>query len=169
MRAVSFELQLFESVFILLLLNLLVQLYILFSKKYNNSLLYICDLGDRKSPHSARAAPAWDSINFREFSPCIARARRAHVGLTVYPPSRRAVLDALMHGHEGAPRRSRLSRCLFGLFGQALPQTARACPCSDSVCLAGGPSGALYGTGLARMAYSLPWHYFWHIALLECQ
>ena len=27
-------------------------------------------------------------VNFRKFCPCIARARRAHVGLTVYPPSR---------------------------------------------------------------------------------
>ena len=28
------------------------------------------------------------SVNFRKFSPCIARARRARAGLTVYPPSR---------------------------------------------------------------------------------
>jgi len=47
---------------------------------------------------------------------------------------------------------------------------ASACvPCSDSICLARGPGGALYGTGLARMADSLPRHYVWHIALLECQ
>jgi hypothetical protein len=47
---------------------------------------------------------------------------------------------------------------------------ASACvPCSDSVCLVGGPGGALYGTGLARMADSLLWHYFRHIALLEYQ
>jgi hypothetical protein len=28
------------------------------------------------------------SVNFRKFSPCIARARRARACLTVYPPSR---------------------------------------------------------------------------------
>ena len=28
------------------------------------------------------------SVNFHKFSPCMAPARRAHVGLTVYPPSR---------------------------------------------------------------------------------
>ena len=28
------------------------------------------------------------SVNFRKFSPCIARAQRARAGLTVYPPSR---------------------------------------------------------------------------------
>jgi hypothetical protein len=28
------------------------------------------------------------TVNFRKFSPSIARARRACVGLTVYPPSR---------------------------------------------------------------------------------
>ena len=33
-------------------------------------------------------AHARDSVNFRNFSPCIARARRARAGLTVYPPSR---------------------------------------------------------------------------------
>ena len=42
----------------------------------------------RKSTHSARVAPARVSVNFRKFSPCMARARRAHAGLTVYPPSR---------------------------------------------------------------------------------
>ena len=48
--------------------------------------------------------------------------------------------------------------------------TASACvPCSDSICLAACLGGALYGTGLARMADSLPRHYVWHIALLECQ
>ena len=31
---------------------------------------------------------ARDFVNFRKFSPCIARARRACVGLTVYPPMR---------------------------------------------------------------------------------
>jgi hypothetical protein len=36
----------------------------------------------------ARGAFAWVSVNFRKFSPCIARARRARAGLTVYPPSR---------------------------------------------------------------------------------
>jgi hypothetical protein len=35
----------------------------------------------------ARGATARVSVNFRKFSPCIARARRAHAGLTVYPPS----------------------------------------------------------------------------------
>jgi hypothetical protein len=29
-----------------------------------------------------------DSVNFRKFSPCIARARRARAGLTVYSPMR---------------------------------------------------------------------------------
>ena len=36
----------------------------------------------------ARGAAARVSVNFRKFSPCIARARRARAGLTVYPPSR---------------------------------------------------------------------------------
>ena len=36
----------------------------------------------------ARGARARVSVNFRKFSPCIARARRARAGLTVYPPSR---------------------------------------------------------------------------------
>ena len=36
----------------------------------------------------ARGAFARVSVNFRKFSPCIARARRARAGLTVYPPSR---------------------------------------------------------------------------------
>ena len=36
----------------------------------------------------ARGVSARDSVNFRNFSPCIARARRARAGLTVYPPSR---------------------------------------------------------------------------------
>jgi hypothetical protein len=38
--------------------------------------------------HSARGGRARDSVNFRKFSPCIARARRARAGLTVNPPSR---------------------------------------------------------------------------------
>ena len=41
-----------------------------------------------KSMHSVRAARARVSVNFRKFSPCIAPARRARGGLTVYPPSR---------------------------------------------------------------------------------
>ena len=41
-----------------------------------------------KSMHGARAVRARLSVNFRKFSPCIARARRARAGLTVYPPSR---------------------------------------------------------------------------------
>jgi hypothetical protein len=47
-------------------------------------------LATRKSLHSARAAcvRARVSVNFRIFSPYIARARRARAGLTVYPPSR---------------------------------------------------------------------------------
>ena len=36
----------------------------------------------------ARGAFARDSVNFRKFSPCIARAWRARAGLTVYPPMR---------------------------------------------------------------------------------
>ena len=36
----------------------------------------------------AREARAWVFVNFRIFSPCMARARRARAGLTVYPPSR---------------------------------------------------------------------------------
>jgi hypothetical protein len=36
----------------------------------------------------ARGAAARVSVNFRKFSPCIARARRAPAGLAVYPPSR---------------------------------------------------------------------------------
>jgi hypothetical protein len=42
----------------------------------------------RNSARSARSGRARVSVNFRKFSPCIARARRAHAGLTVYPPSR---------------------------------------------------------------------------------
>jgi hypothetical protein len=37
---------------------------------------------------SARATRVRVSVNFRKFSPCIALAWRARVGLTVYPPSR---------------------------------------------------------------------------------
>ena len=48
-----------------------------------------CILGNEKinawRPHGNRARV---SVNFRKFSPCIARARRARAGLTVYPPSR---------------------------------------------------------------------------------
>ena len=36
----------------------------------------------------ARGARAQVSVNFRKFSPCMARARRTRAGLTVYPPSR---------------------------------------------------------------------------------
>jgi hypothetical protein len=36
----------------------------------------------------ARGAAARVSVNFRKFSPCIARARRRPAGLKVYPPSR---------------------------------------------------------------------------------
>jgi hypothetical protein len=35
-----------------------------------------------------RSAGARDFVNFREKNSCIARARRARTGLTVYPPSR---------------------------------------------------------------------------------
>ena len=42
----------------------------------------------RGNQYMARSARARDSVNFRKFSPCIARARRAHPGWTVYPPSR---------------------------------------------------------------------------------
>ena len=35
----------------------------------------------------ARGAATRVSVNFRKFPPCIARARRARAGLTVYPPS----------------------------------------------------------------------------------
>ena len=39
--------------------------------------------------HGARdAGGARVSVNFHKFSPCIARARHARAGLTVYPPSR---------------------------------------------------------------------------------
>jgi hypothetical protein len=45
----------------------------------------VCILGNGKiSAWRARGGRA----GFRNFSPCIARARRAHLGLTVYPPSR---------------------------------------------------------------------------------
>jgi hypothetical protein len=42
----------------------------------------------RKSMHGARGARARVSVNFRKFSPCIARTGRTRAGLTVYPPSR---------------------------------------------------------------------------------
>jgi hypothetical protein len=42
----------------------------------------------QKATYSARGTRARVSVNFRNFSPCIARARRARAGLTVYPPSR---------------------------------------------------------------------------------
>jgi hypothetical protein len=38
--------------------------------------------------HSARGGRARVSVNFRKFSPCIARARRVLAGFTVYPSSR---------------------------------------------------------------------------------
>jgi hypothetical protein len=44
--------------------------------------------------HDARGAPARVSVNFRKFSPCMARARRARAGSTVYPPSRNLELLA---------------------------------------------------------------------------
>ena len=48
-----------------------------------------CKLGSEKiNTWRARGAAARVSVNFRKFSPCIARARRARAGLTVYPPSR---------------------------------------------------------------------------------
>ena len=37
----------------------------------------------------AQGARARVSVNFRKFSPCVARARRALAGLTLYSPSRR--------------------------------------------------------------------------------
>ena len=54
---------------------ILVQLYCIFGRGKINAWL-------------ARGAVARVSVNFRKFSPCIARARRARAGLTVYPPSR---------------------------------------------------------------------------------
>jgi hypothetical protein len=48
-----------------------------------------CNVGHGKiNAWLTRGAAARDSVNFRKFSPCIARARRARAGLTVYPPSR---------------------------------------------------------------------------------
>ena len=48
-----------------------------------------CILGSEEiNTWRARGAAARVSVNFRKFSPCIARARRARAGLTVYPPSR---------------------------------------------------------------------------------
>jgi hypothetical protein len=44
-------------------------------------------LAAAKSMHGARGGRARVSVNFRKFSPCIARAWRALAGLTVYPPS----------------------------------------------------------------------------------
>ena len=43
---------------------------------------------DKISAWRARGARARVSVNFRKFSPCMARAWRARAGLTVYPPSR---------------------------------------------------------------------------------
>ena len=42
----------------------------------------------RKSMHGARGGRVRVSVNFRKFSRCMARARRALAGLTVYRPSR---------------------------------------------------------------------------------
>jgi hypothetical protein len=48
-----------------------------------------CVLGHEEiSAQRARGGRARVFVNFRKFCPCIARARRAHAGLTVYPPSR---------------------------------------------------------------------------------
>ena len=55
-----------------------------------------CILGYEKiSAWRARGARARVSVNFRKFSPCMARARRARAGLTVYPPSRTLELLAV--------------------------------------------------------------------------
>ena len=43
-------------------------------------------LSDSKLAHSARAAPTRDFVIFLGGNSCIARAPRAHVGLTVYSP-----------------------------------------------------------------------------------
>ena len=51
-------------------------------------------LAARKSLHSARGTVARVFVNFLKFSPCIAHARRARAGLTVYPPSRTLELFA---------------------------------------------------------------------------
>ena len=48
------------------------------------------------------------------------------------------------------------------------PAVGARVPLGDYACLAACLGGAPYGTGLARMADSLPRHYVWHIALLEC-
>ena len=48
-----------------------------------------CTLGHKEiNTWRAHGAAARVSVNFRKFSPCIARARRARAGLTVYPLSR---------------------------------------------------------------------------------
>ena len=51
--------------------------------------MYYCIFGRGKiNAWRARGALARVSVNFRKFSPCMARTRRARAGLTVYPPSR---------------------------------------------------------------------------------
>ena len=50
--------------------------------------MYTVPMTGRKLMHGARGARARVSVNFRKFSPCMAPARRARAGLTVYPPSR---------------------------------------------------------------------------------
>ena len=57
------------------------------SNSYLPSNILTVYLAARKSIHGARGAAARVSVNFRKFSPCIARAGRARAGLTVYPPS----------------------------------------------------------------------------------
>ena len=48
-----------------------------------------CVLGREEiSAQRARGGRARVFVNFCKFCPCIARARRARAGLTVYPPSR---------------------------------------------------------------------------------
>jgi hypothetical protein len=49
--------------------------------------LYLWAAGNHRMAR-ARGALAWVSVNFRKFSPCIARTRPARAGLTVHPPSR---------------------------------------------------------------------------------
>ena len=54
--------------------------------RYLFRVLYLRSAGNHCMAR-AGGARARDSVNFRNFSPCIARARRARAGLTVYPPS----------------------------------------------------------------------------------
>jgi hypothetical protein len=57
-----------------------------FLKKILEHVLYLWAAGNHRI--AARGAAARVSVNFRKFSPCIARARHDRAGLTVYPPSR---------------------------------------------------------------------------------